>query len=203
LLLTLPFAFVFLAIPGTIMRGVFAYGAFDRNAASLAGTVLAAYGAGLPAMAMVRIVSSTFYARHDTLTPARATVTSIVCNIALKIVFVWGLHLGVAGVALGTALGAWINVGVLTWSGHSRTLLAIETAFLKALPPVVIAALAAGTGAWLGARLGALLSPGRFADLAALAGAAVLASACYAAVVLVFRHILPLGKFGRSTRSAP
>ena len=93
------------------MRAVFAHGAFNAHAASLAALALAAYGAGLPAMALVRIVASTFYARHDTMTPARATVTAIVANIALKVLFVWGLHLGVAGVALGTALGAWINVG--------------------------------------------------------------------------------------------
>src|SRR5215475_1662840 len=125
LLLTLPFVFTFLAIPGTIMRAIFAHGAFDLAAASLAGTVLAAYGVGLPAMALVRIVASTFYARHDTLTPARATLTAIIFNIALKVLFVWGLHMGVAGVALGTALGAWINVAILTWFGKSRALLAI------------------------------------------------------------------------------
>src|SRR6202012_3278823 len=68
LLLTLPFAAVFIAIPGTIMRAVFAHGAFNANAASLSATALAAYGMGLPAMAMIRIVASTFYARHDTLT---------------------------------------------------------------------------------------------------------------------------------------
>ena len=115
---------------------------------------------GLPAMALVRIVASTFYARHDTMTPARATVTAIVCNIVLKIVFVWGLHLGVAGVALGTALGAWINVAILTWSGRSRALLAIETTFVRALPPALLAALADGAGAWLGAMLGEMAMPG-------------------------------------------
>ena len=51
---------------------------------------LATYGAGLPAFALVRIFASTFYARHDTMTPARVTVTAIVANIALKMVFVWG-----------------------------------------------------------------------------------------------------------------
>ena len=88
---------------------------------------------GLPAMALVRIVASTFYARHDTATPVRATVIAMACNIALKVFFVWGLHLGVAGMALGTALGAWINVALLTWLGRSRALLAIERQFLRAL----------------------------------------------------------------------
>ncbi len=189
LLLTLPFVFAFLAIPGTLMRAIFAHGAFDREAADTAGQVLAAYGIGLPAMALVRIVAPTFYARHDTKTPVRATVAGMVCNIALKFVFVWGLGLGVAGIALGTALGAWINVGVLTWYGRSRDLLAIESQFLRALPAALLAALAAGGGAWIGA--GLLHAHG---DIAALASAIACAAIGYGAVLLLFRGRLPLGK---------
>ena len=195
LLLTLPFAAVFLVIPGTIMRAFFAHGAFDARAATLSATALAAYGAGLPAMALVRIVASTFYARHDTLTPARSTVTALACNIVLKLVFVWGFHLGVAGLALGTALGAWINVGVLTWFGKSRALLAIERIFLKSLPPALIAAIAAGAGAWIGVWLTAPLAHGPFVDLTALAGAGVLGVSAHATVVLLFHRALPLRKY--------
>ena len=54
-----------------------------------AAIALAAYGVGLPAFALVRIVASTFYARHDTATPARITVFAMLCNIALKVVLVW------------------------------------------------------------------------------------------------------------------
>jgi putative peptidoglycan lipid II flippase len=197
LLLTLPFAVTFLAIPGTIMRAVFAHGAFDRNAAALAAMALAAYGAGLPAMALVRIVASTFYARHDTATPARATVIAIVSNIALKVLFVWGFDLGVAGVALGTALGAWINVGILTWSGRSKALLAIETVFLRSLPPVLLAALATGAGAWIGVHASLLVVRGRLADLAGLGAAILCAGLFYGAVVLLFRTRLPLGRLAR------
>jgi putative peptidoglycan lipid II flippase len=194
LLLTLPFACVFLAVPGIIMRAIFAHGAFDSEAARLSAMALMAYGAGLPAMALVRIVASTFYARHDTATPARATVTSIVCNIALKVAFVWGLGWGVAGVALGTALGAWINVGVLTWTGRSRALLAIEAIFLRALGPALLAALAAGLGARLGGGAAQMLVQGAqwLRDMAALAGAAVAGIGAYGAVLLIFRRALPL-----------
>ncbi len=197
LLLTLPFMAAFIAIPGTIMRAVFAHGAFDTGAASLAALALAAYGVGLPAMALVRIVASTFYARHDTVTPARATVTALASNIALKLLFVWGLHLGVAGLALGTALGAWINVGILTWLGRSRALLAIEAIFVRALPPALLAALATGAGAWIGARLGEGAMPGHNGDVAALIGALICASLGYGALLLLFRNRLPLGRMAR------
>lgn len=197
LLLTLPFMAAFIAIPGTIMRAIFVHGAFDASAAALAALALAAYGVGLPAMALVRIVASTFYARYDTITPARATVTALVSNLILKLVFVWGFHLGVAGLALGTALGAWINVGILTWSGRSRALLAIETIFVRALPPALLAALATGVGAWIGARLGEGALPGRYSDIAALIGALVCASLGYGGLLLLFRHRLPLGRPAR------
>src|SRR6185503_8355697 len=150
LLLTLPFAAVFVAIPDTIMRAIFAHGAFDKSAAALSAIALAAYGVGLPAFALTRIVQATFYARHDTATPARVTITALLCNIALKVLFVWGFGLGIAGVALGTSLGAWINVAILTWLGNRRSLLSLDSSFYRALLPVLVAAVMAAAGAWLG-----------------------------------------------------
>jgi putative peptidoglycan lipid II flippase len=189
LLLTLPFMAAFLVIPGTVMRAVFAHGAFDGNAATMAAVALAAYGIGLPAMALVRILASTFYARHDTATPVRATLLAMVCNIALKIFFVWGLSLGVAGLALGTALGAWINIALLTWLGRSRELLSIERQFVRALPASLLAAAAVGGGAWLGAHL--LQTHG---DIAALIAAIACAGLGYGAVLLMLRGRLPLAR---------
>lgn len=189
LLLTLPFMAAFLVIPGTLMRAVFAHGAFDGNAATMAAVALAAYGIGLPAMALVRILASTFYARHDTATPVRATLIAMVCNIALKVFFVWGLSLGVAGLALGTALGAWINIALLTWLGRSRELLSIERQFVRALPASLLAAVAVGGGAWAGAHL--LQGHG---DIAALIAAIACAGLGYGAVLLMLRGRLPLAR---------
>lgn len=192
LLLTLPFMVTFLVIPGVIIRAVFLHGAFDSAAAQRASLALMAYGAGLPAMAMLRIVQATFYARHDTKTPARATVIALISNAVLKVIFVWGLHGGVAGLALGTALGAWINVAILTFAGRSRALLAIEKQFLHALVPALLAALACGIGARIGAGLGQMAVTGRYRDVAALAVAMLCAAILYGGTVLLFRNRLPL-----------
>lgn len=194
LLLTLPFAAVFVAVPDVIMRAIFAHGAFDKSAADLSALALAAYGVGLPAFALVRIVASTFYARHDTATPARITVFAMLCNIALKVVLVWVFHLGIAGVALGTSLGAWLNVIILTAIGRKRALLSLDRQFRRAVPPVLLAAFAAGAGAWGGAILGRMLATGRFHDELMLFGVAIAGSVAYLAVVLAFRRALPLGR---------
>src|ERR1700678_79599 len=192
LILTLPFMVSFIVISKTIMRAYLVHGKFDSGAASMAALALAAYGAGLPAMALIRIVQSTFYARHDTATPVRSTLAAMVCNIGLKMIFVWGLGMGVAGIALGTACGAWINVGLLTWLGRNRDLLSIEQQFLRALPVALLAALATGAGAWIGANL--LKAHG---DVVALAAAIICAGVCYGIVLLLFRSRLPLGRLAR------
>lgn len=200
LLSTLPFAAIFLAIPNTIMRGIFAHGAFDKHAAELSAVALATYGIGLPAFALVRIVASTFYARHDTMTPARITAAAIAVNIALKIVFVWGLHLGIAGIALGTSLAAWVNVGALTALGYSRDLLHVDSGLRRAFLPTLFAAVAAGAGAYGGTLFGErfAVQAGHYADVLALAVAGVLGIAAYAIVIVVLRRWLPLARLARA-----
>ena len=201
LLLTLPFVAVFVAIPDTIMSAIFAHGAFSRTAAELSAVALTAYGIGLPGMVLVRIVASTFYARHDTATPARCTVTSVAANIAIKLVLVLGFNAGIAGLALGTAIGAWVNVAALTWFGWRRGLLNIQPVFRRALMPVILAAAAAGLFAYAGVMLaggiemgslGRHLPSAALQDMLALALAGVLGGAGYGATVLAFRRRLPI-----------
>ena len=195
LLLTLPFAAVFLAIPDTIMRGVFQHGAFDRSAATLSAVALATYGVGLPAMALVRIFASTFYARHDTMTPARVTVTAIAVNIALKLVFVWGFHLGIAGIALGTSFGAWVNVGLLAWLGHRHGLLRLHANFWRSLVPIVVAAVATAAAAWGAVHFGGdVLGDIALRQTVLLLLAVIAGVIAYGAVVMLFRNRLPLGR---------
>jgi putative peptidoglycan lipid II flippase len=114
MLLTLPCIAAFFIIPDTLMRALFVRGNFGVDAAEQSARALMAYGVGLPGFVLVRCVVPSFYARGDTATPVRATVVSVIANIAMKVAFVWGLNLGVIGIALGTSLGAWVNFGMLT-----------------------------------------------------------------------------------------
>jgi putative peptidoglycan lipid II flippase len=199
LLLTLPFAAVFLAIPDTIMRGIFMHGAFNRDAAVLSAIALATYGVGLPAFALTRIMQATFYARHDTATPVRVTLAALACNIALKLIFVWVLHLGIAGIALGTSFGAWINVATLVVLGARRGLLQLNANFWRSLLPIIIAAAATAAAAYGTVHFGnAHLNGVRFQQVILLGAAVATSGIAYGLVVLIFRRRLPLGKFARA-----
>ena len=139
LLLSAPFLIAFLMVPGTIMRGLFMRGAFDSDAARAAGSVLAAYTTGLPAVVLIRSAVSSFHARGDTRTPVIAAFTGIAVNVGLKVMLAdpWGA----SGLALATAIGAWINFGLLVALAMARDWMAPDAKLGRWLLAIVVAAL--------------------------------------------------------------
>jgi putative peptidoglycan lipid II flippase len=118
LALTAPFFVAFLTLPDLIMTALFERGAFDAAAAQQAGAVLAAYATGLPAVVLIRSAVASFFAREDTKTPLIASLTAVGANIVLKLILTGPF--GVVGLALGTALGAWVNLGLLVLLAYRR-----------------------------------------------------------------------------------
>src|SRR5689334_5125359 len=108
LLFAVPFVAAFLAVPDAITRALFARGAFTKGDAAAAGATLAAYAVGLIPFVLIRSAVATFYARKDTATPVKASLTGLGVNVALKLLLMGSL--AQMGLALATAIGAWINL---------------------------------------------------------------------------------------------
>src|SRR6476619_1527625 len=108
LLLSVPCVVAFLLVPDLIMRALFMRGKFNALDAAAAGATLAAYAVGLIPFVLIRSAVATFYARKDTATPVKAALTGVAVNVALKILLVGSL--AQVGLALATAVGAWINL---------------------------------------------------------------------------------------------
>lgn len=127
LALTAPFFVAFLVIPDMIVAAAFMRGKFGAEAVSLSASVLAAYGFGLPAIVLIRSAVASFRSRLDMVTPLIASMTAVAVNVALK--FVLMEPFGIAGLAFATAIGAWLNLAILTflacrrgWMEPSKTL---------------------------------------------------------------------------------
>jgi len=91
---------------------LFHYGHFTGS--DVLGTVgaLQGYGLGLMGIVSVKILAPGFYAQLDTRTPVRIAVVVLVFTQLMNLLFVFGLHIGVAGLALSIGLGATLNA---TW----------------------------------------------------------------------------------------
>ena len=135
-------AVAYVAVGEPIVDALFGWGAFDADDARVVWLVLAAYSLGLPATSVSRVLQGTCHSVGDTAGPARIAgirvVVAAVVGVALMFQFdeVWVLdgdfgtstlgigtaaaapHLGAAGLALGSAVAAWVELGLL--SGRAR-----------------------------------------------------------------------------------
>jgi putative peptidoglycan lipid II flippase len=153
LLFSVPFVAAFLAVPDVITRAMFARGAFTKGDAAAAGATLAAYAIGLIPFVLIRSAVSTFYARKDTATPVKASLTGLAVNMLLKLLLMGSL--AQVGLAFATAIGAWINLllvlGFAVRAGYLEPNRALTRSILKfAISGVVLAAVL-----WLAAKFAA------------------------------------------------
>src|ERR1700742_2450258 len=137
LLLSVPFVAAFLAVPEVITRAMFARGAFSKADAAAAGATLAAYAVGLIPFVLIRSAVATFYARKDTATPVKASLTGIAVNVLLKLALVGAF--APVGLALATAAGAWINLLLVVGFAVRAGYLQIDEAFRLSLAKFAVA----------------------------------------------------------------
>jgi putative peptidoglycan lipid II flippase len=155
MLLTVPCA-VALFFTGTAFVRVFMAGqAFTQADAAITGTVVQGLVIGLPAYVLVKVLTPNFFARKDTRTPVVTAAISLVVTIALNIALV--PRIGVAGLAVAGAVGAWCNIallgGILRARGHftlpARVLGRIaRIALASAVMGIALYALMARIDAW-------------------------------------------------------
>ena len=158
--LAVPTAVGYLAFGYLIVAAVYRSGEFTEVHNWLVYAVLAAYTLGLPASTVSRLLQNLFYALADTRTPARVAVvrvaTAALVGAALMLWFdripvaaAVGLepsekvlHFGAVGLALGSAVGAWVE---LSWLRRAllRRLPAFRLPWRATLPMVALAVLAA------------------------------------------------------------
>jgi len=182
--LSAPFFVAFLTISDLIMAGVFQRGAFTAEAAAQSAAVLTAYGSGLLAVVLIRSAVASFQARGDTFAPMMISLGAVAVNVALKIVLFEPL--GAPGLALATAVGAWLNVALLVALAARRGDMRPDGLLGKTILASVVASAALAALAIFGrapiAGLAAMLFPS-FANEAALMALATLGGVAYLAAL--------------------
>jgi putative peptidoglycan lipid II flippase len=150
LLTSVPFVAAFITVPDVIMRAVFLRGAFTAADAAAAGATLAAYAVGLIPFVMIRSAVSAFYARKDTATPVKASLTGLAVNLALKVLLMGSL--AQVGLALATATGAWINLLLVLGFAVRAGYLEFDRALVRALLKFLASGLILAAALWLSAK---------------------------------------------------
>jgi putative peptidoglycan lipid II flippase len=159
----------FLALGNVLVAGLYQAGEFGAADVEAVWLILSGYSLGLLASTAARVYQSAFFALRDTATPARAAVVrvgvALAAGAALMVQFepvtllgvavpagafaafdAAGVPLGALGLALGAALGAWVE-----WALLKRTLrkrVGSVGAGIAPLARMFVAAGAAAAGAY-------------------------------------------------------
>jgi len=203
LLLTLPAAVALTVAAEPIIRVLFERGAFTVADTLPTAAALAAFGLGLPAFVLIKVLQPAFFAREDTRTPMRYAVWNMALNIAGSLAFFFLFRaLGLmphVGIAIATTLSAWANVYLLWSALNQRGHFEADGRLQRNVGSILLASLGMGAAVWvMTALLASHLLPTigvlRQAGILALvltAGLVVYALAIQATGVIRWRDFLP------------
>ena len=167
---------------------LFDYGKFGQPAVDMTAETLLFLLLGLVAESMIVVLARGFYAGHDTRTPVASAVLAVVINVALGFALVGPL--GLAGLGIALAAGAWAEAAVLLILLDRRYAAVRLIEVVRVLVQCALAGAAAAVAAFavlelLGSRLGA--EPGKVGLIVELLVAGGLGCLVYAAAAALLR----------------
>ena len=138
-----------LLFPGTIaifvlgltsVNLLFGRGQYTELAVYQTTTCLWAYGVGLVPIAFILLLAPAYYARRDYRTPMVASLISLVVNLVLNIVMIFGFHFPPLAIALSTSISSYVNMIFLMRRLQIDIMDRLQSSFIR----VGLSALSAG-----------------------------------------------------------
>ena len=139
LLLVLPCTLALAILAEPLIVSLFQYGKFTAHDSAMTQQALVAYSVGLLALILVKILAPGFYAQQNIKTPVRIAIVSLLATQAMNALFVFGLDLKHAGLALAISLAACLNAGLLYWQLRARRMYQPQPGWWLFLLKVVVA----------------------------------------------------------------
>ena len=116
--LSLPAMLALVVASEQITSSLFGYGSFDKISVINSSKALYYFAFGLPAFALIKILSAFLFARQNTKTPFYFSLVSVIINILISIVYF--NKIGFIIIPIATTISSWINVFLLYFYLSSR-----------------------------------------------------------------------------------
>lgn len=117
LLIGVPAALALGVLATPILSTLFEHGETTSRDIMMSAWAMRAYALGLMGFMLIKILAPGYFSRHDMKTPVRIGIISIVAaqimNVSFMLAFQRWLGMGHVGLALATALAAYLNAGLL------------------------------------------------------------------------------------------
>jgi len=142
LFLSIPAAIALLISSNEIINSLFGYGSFNIDSVNNTALALTYFAYGVPAFAILKILSNLFFARNDTKIPFYLSVISVLVNIIIS-VSLFG-KFGFIIIPIATSISSWLNVLMHFYFIKKRNLHSFDNKFIYKLPRIILSVVVMG-----------------------------------------------------------
>jgi putative peptidoglycan lipid II flippase len=137
LFLSIPAAIALLIASEEIISSLFGYGSFDEESIKNSAKALFYFGIGLPAFSLIKVFSTFFFARHNTKIPFYISLTSVLINIFISIIFF--KEIGFIIIPIATTISSWLNAILLFILLKKESLFNFNLTFIERFIKILVA----------------------------------------------------------------
>ncbi len=124
LLFSIPASFGLILASNEIVNALFGYGSFSLNDVEMAAAALKYFGYGVPAFALIKILSNFFFARDNTKTPFYISILVVLLNILISVSFF--NKIGFIIIPIATSISTWVGILVYIYLLNSKKILLLK-----------------------------------------------------------------------------
>ena len=121
LLLSIPASLGLIIASDQIVNALFGYGSFTEQNVSITAQALKYFGYGVPAFALIKVLSNFFFARDNTKTPFYLSSFIILLNILISLSFF--KKIGFIIIPIATSVTTWVGVLIYVMLLHKQKFL--------------------------------------------------------------------------------
>ena len=136
LLLSLPAAVGLIVASEPIINALFGYGSFSNENVKMTAAALKYFGFGVPAFAIIKILSNFFFARNNTKTPFYISVLVVFLNVVISLLFF--KKIGFIIIPIATSISTWVGVLIYVYLLQRKNFLLIQDYLLKNIFKILI-----------------------------------------------------------------
>jgi putative peptidoglycan lipid II flippase len=140
LLFSMPASLGLILASEEIVNALFGYGSFSKNDVEITSNALKYFGYGVPAFALVKVLSNFFFARDNTKTPFYISTVMVVINISISVSLFSST--GFIIIPIATSIATWFGVFMYIYLLNQKNYLLFNIklipSFLKILTSTII-----------------------------------------------------------------
>ena len=142
LFLSIPAAIALSIASEEIISSLFGYGSFDEESVKNSAKALFYFGLGLPAFSLIKVFSTFFFARHNTKIPFYISLTSVLLNISISVIFF--KQIGFLIIPIATTISSWFNAILLFILLKKENLFSFNLIFIDRFIKILVASIMMG-----------------------------------------------------------